>query len=129
MYFWYSRFKNWYSFIPLYFLMLHLFEWFISWIMQFLNKFSYIFWCLWFQLEWNYWNYNSIGYVCQSLFYWFHVFQLLFDWFYVCQSLFDWLHVCQLQFDRSHVCQSATSVFLSACVHPLELFRGSDVKL
>ena len=57
--------------------MLHLFEWFISWIMRFLNRFSYIFWCLWFQLEWNYWNYSSIGYVCQSLFYWFHVFQLL----------------------------------------------------
>ena len=45
--------------------------------MGFLNKYFYIFLCLSFQLEWNYWNYNSIGYVCQSLFYWSHIFQLL----------------------------------------------------
>ena len=106
MYSQYLRFKNWHSFILLYFLMLHLFEWFISWIIWFLNKFSYIFWCLWFQFEWNCWNYNSIGYVCQSLFIGFmftSVSQCSIDCTYVSYSLIGLTYV-SLQRLSVHSC-------------------------
>ena len=121
MYFWYSRFKNWHSFILLYFLMLHLFEWFMSWIMRFLNKFSYIFWCLWFQLEWNYWNYNSIGYVWQSDF-------IGFTYFNYCSIGFTSVSHCSIGCTYvSYNLIGFTYVNLqrlSTCVHPLEWFWG-----
>ena len=84
--------------------------------MRFLNKYFYIFLCLSFQLEWNYRNYNSIGYVCQSLFYWFHIFQLrcLIGCMYVSYSSIGLMYVSPQRLSV-HSC-APTRVILRALI-------------